>query len=308
MSEEIGRKKKVRSAHRAVVTRFLQKTKELLEESEPDLAQLEQRKMTFFEKSEILKQIDKELLEVVADEELESEIEQSDTIQEKIRLAILELELKERREKRVKSPTPTRSPTPTGTKSHTSTRSSTPERGSISADPTAPHLSTQNINSSKIPTTQVKLPKLTLKRFNGDLTMWTSFWESFESTIHKNPSLSNIDKFNYLNSLLERSAADAIVGLSLTSSNYLEAIDILRRRFGNKQLIVNRHMEELLQLNSVASSTNLKGLRRLYDTVESHVRGLKSLGIGAESYGSLLSSVLMNKLPTEFRQPYCHRR
>ena len=60
-------------------------------------------------------------------------------------------------------------------------------------------------------------------------------------------------------------------------------------------------MEALLQLNAVTLSTNLKNLRRLYDTVESHVRRLKSLGISATSYGSLLSSVLMNKLLPEFR-------
>ena len=35
--------------------------------------------------------------------------------------------------------------------------------------------------------------------------------------------------------------------------------------------------------------------------VKSHVRGLKSLRISATLYGSLLSSVLMNKLPLEFQ-------
>ena len=75
--------------------------------------------------------------------------------------------------------------------------------------------------------------------------MWTTFWESFESAVHKNLSLSNINKFNYLNSLLDQSAADAIVGLPLTSSNYVEEIDILKQRFRNKQLIINRHMEAL---------------------------------------------------------------
>ena len=90
--------------------------------------------------------------------------------------------------------------------------------------------------------------------------MWTTFLEPFESAVHKNPSLSNKDNFNYPNSLLNRSAADAIVGLPLTSSNYEEAIDILKQRFGNKQLIINRHMEALFQLNAVTLSTNLKNL------------------------------------------------
>ena len=49
----------------------------------------------------------------------------------------------------------------------------------------------------------------------------------------------------------------------------------------------------------MTSSLNLKGLRQLCDTIESQVRGLKSLGVSADSYGSLLSSVLLNKLPQE---------
>ena len=55
-------------------------------------------------------------------------------------------------------------------------------------------------------------------------------------------SLSNIDKFNYLVSLVESSAADAITGL-MTSANYGEAIAILQKRFGNVQGIVNKRME-----------------------------------------------------------------
>ena len=43
-----------------------------------------------------------------------------------------------------------------------------------------------------------------------------------------------------------------------------------------------------------ARGNNVKALRRLYD-----VRSLKFLGVTAESYGSLLASVLMNKLPRE---------
>ena len=39
-----------------------------------------------------------------------------------------------------------------------------------------------------------------------ELTKWTAFWESFESAIHSNTELSDVEKFNYLNSLLECSA------------------------------------------------------------------------------------------------------
>ena len=129
--------------------------------------------------------------------------------------------------------------------------------------------------------------------------MWSTFWDTFESAIHKNTNLSDIDKFNYLHSLLENTAANAISGLTLTSGNYNEAIVILKKRFGNKQLAINNHEDVLLNLDPVTSIYDLKGLRSLYDTVKSHIRALKSLGIPSQLYGGLLCSMLMNKLPRD---------
>ena len=48
-------------------------------------------------------------------------------------------------------------------------------------------------------------------------------------------ALSDIDKFNYLWSLLEKSAYEAIAGLTLSSTNYGEAIEILKKRFGTER-------------------------------------------------------------------------
>ena len=45
----------------------------------------------------------------------------------------------------------------------------------------------------------------------------------------------------------------------------------------------------------------MKGLRHLYDVIESNVHSLRSLDVSADSYGSLLSSVLINTLPPELR-------
>lgn len=86
---------------------------------------------------------------------------------------------------------------------------------------------------------RLRLPKLTIRKFGGDLTKWVSFWVSFESAIHNNPTLTDIDKFNYLKSYLESIYCCCIAGLPLTAANYAEAIATLKRKFGNTQLIVN---------------------------------------------------------------------
>lgn len=85
-------------------------------------------------------------------------------------------------------------------------------------------------------TDRVKLPKISLLHFRGNMMKWTPFWDSFESAVHRSTHLSEIDKFNYLRSLLEGTAYDAIAGLSLSAANYTEAVEILKKRFGNKRL------------------------------------------------------------------------
>lgn len=99
-------------------------------------------------------------------------------------------------------------------------------------------------------TSRVKLPKVSIKRFNGDLTKQVTPRDSFDSSIN---SLLNVDMFNYLNSFLKLTAAESIARLTLTSANYGEAVAILKRRFGNTQLIVNKHMDVLLNMPAVNS-------------------------------------------------------
>ena len=127
---------------------------------------------------------------------------------------------------------------------------------------------------------------------------WTTFWDSYESSIHRNTQLSDIDKFIYLSSLLEGPAAESISGLRLTAANCNEAVSILQRRFGNTQQIVSKHMEALLNIEVVTPHCNLKALRHLHDVVEAQIRGLKALGVPAESYGSLLAPVILGNAPT----------
>ena len=271
-------------------------------------------KKTLEDKLVVFQQQDNAILELVGDDDVELEIEQADILRENMQSTILEIEntLTEITQSNESAniviensptpPTPQNSsnpPTPQNNQTETVLAMAGFEEMQGPGSPSQSGITTQSSHQMNQPS--VKLPKLNLKKFRGDITTWSTFWDTFESAIDKNPSLSDIDKFNYLNSLLENTAADAISGLTLTSGNYNEAIVILKKRFGNKQLAINEHMDILLNLDPVTSVQNLKGLRSLYDTVESHIRALKSLGIPSQSYGNLLCSMLMNKLPQDLR-------
>ena len=60
-------------------------------------------------------------------------------------------------------------------------------------------------------------------------------------------------------------------------------------------------MDVLLNTPAISSHQDVKGLRRLYDSVEAHIRGLRALRVAVSGYAGMLSSVLVNKLPPEIR-------
>ena len=149
-------------------------------------------------------------------------------------------------------------------------------------------------------TTKPRLPKLVLPKFNGEITKFKSFWDSFDSAVNKNADLSSVDKFNYLHALLEGQAARAIQGLTLSESNYQAAVEILHERFGKTQQIISAHMDELLKLPTCTWDKPGQ-LRIIYDKIKINGRGLEPLGVKAEQYGSFLIPVIMSRLPAEVR-------
>lgn len=57
---------------------------------------------------------------------------------------------------------------------------------------------------------QIHLPKISIPKFTGNYEDWYPFYNTFESMIHLNPKLTNIQRFHYLISSLEADAAHVI--------------------------------------------------------------------------------------------------
>jgi len=120
----------------------------------------------------------------------------------------------------------------------------------------------------------VRLPKISLPRFNGDITRFYSFWQSFESAIDKKDSLTAVDKFNYLVNILEGEAFRVVQGLEIVEEHYDHSKGTLYQRFGHKQKII-------------------------FDDINVRIRVLESLGVRQENYGSLLIIIIMKRIPKD---------
>ena len=219
------RKKRLQAAHRALVTRMSTQVMKAIEVPDDLSVQLlKQKREALKEKGDLLKKLDEEIIGFVEEDKLEEEIEAVDQVQEKIELTLIHIEmaLSGRQSPLHKSPTPTRALAPhhestshrgSPPGSHHSSRGPSPSCSECSSvrNPvdcegdahsrgrvTPPHAITSTEDTTATGTSagsHVKLPKLSLKKFGGDLTKWMTFWDTFESSVHNNPS-SKIDKFN----------------------------------------------------------------------------------------------------------------
>ena len=86
----LSRKKKVRAAHRASVTRMIDQVQEMLSSGEGLNAAKLKQKQALQAKTELNK-LDEEIVEMVPEDRLDEEVEQADAVRERIELAIIDL-------------------------------------------------------------------------------------------------------------------------------------------------------------------------------------------------------------------------
>ena len=113
----------------------------------------------------------------------------------------------------------------------------------------------------------IKLPKLEVPTFDGNILNWKSFWEQFCVSVHDRTNLSDSEKLVYHQSALkEGSAKRTIEGLSRSGEHYAEAIESLQLRYDRPRLIHQTHVKMILEATPLKDG-NGRELRRLHDTV-----------------------------------------
>lgn len=147
----------------------------------------------------------------------------------------------------------------------------------------------------------MRLPKVQLKKFSGKYLDWLGFWAQFEK-IHLSTRLTGSDKFQYLLMALEEGTEeyDIVSGFPQTDENYQDAVNALKRRFGNEDMLLQVYIRELLKL--VISNVNNKEklpLPTLFIKVDSHLRALKTLNLAAADPASWLFPLVESCLPDD---------
>ena len=296
-----------RGGNRSVVTKLQAEFAMYIEShgssyAEPNVSsRVESIEESLATKKEYLKQIDEEIVGLCSIGEIGKEVEENSDWETRINETLGKIRnFKQGRYRATPSRIANSQPS-TAPVTSTPVRDGTPSNDQQNSSGEGTSNSDLNLSSqshSSSGSFGVKLPKISLPRFNGEITKFPTFWQSFNCAVNQNPSVSPVQKFNYLLSLLDGQAFRALQGLEITGENYQPAVEILKSRFGNKQQIINDHMAALLRLQSHPNE-RVAQLRYILDSIIIHVRGLESLGMPSERYGSLLIPIIMNRMPKE---------
>lgn len=124
--------------------------------------------------------------------------------------------------------------------------------------------------------------------------------------IHSNESLSNVQKLCYLKGQLRGEPANMLISLKTIESNYDIAFNSLCKRYNKKRRIIDKHVREILNLESVAIYTrgaHIK-LRKFINDLETNMQCLESLGQPVDSWDAILMPIILNKLDERLTQDW----
>ncbi|XP_031349764.1 uncharacterized protein LOC116175670 [Photinus pyralis] len=154
----------------------------------------------------------------------------------------------------------------------------------------------------------VRLPRIEIAKFSGDVSLWPEFWEQFNVAIHQNNTLDNIAKFAYLKSYLTGKALITISGLASGKNTYDNALELLKSEYACTEKIIDTYVQKLWSMPQLKHDKDTFALRTLFNTVTTIIKSLSTLGISADQYGLLVKSIVFKALPYSMRVTYKKQR
>ncbi|XP_049301625.1 uncharacterized protein LOC125775149 [Anopheles funestus] len=167
-----------------------------------------------------------------------------------------------------------------------------------------PHAESTTIGNS-IPRIDLKLPRMNLPTFDGDILKWASFHDLFDSAIHRNGSLQDSQKLYFLKTNLSGEAAALISHLKIEDGNYEPALEKLKQRYDKPLEAAAKHIDRFLNQTPM-TKPSADGLRLLHDVSDEVIRALGALQ--QDSRDIWLIHILVNKLDSETKQLWCQKR
>uniref|UniRef100_A0A6P7G957 Uncharacterized protein LOC114335341 n=1 Tax=Diabrotica virgifera virgifera TaxID=50390 RepID=A0A6P7G957_DIAVI len=92
----------------------------------------------------------------------------------------------------------------------------------------------------------IRLPRREFARFQGNFINFASFLDFYNSIVHNNAALGNVEKFKYLKGCLDGTPLSLIRNLPITNENYQVAYGLIVKRYTNVRRCVTAHWDGIM--------------------------------------------------------------
>ncbi|EYC27517.1 hypothetical protein Y032_0009g771 [Ancylostoma ceylanicum] len=126
---------------------------------------------------------------------------------------------------------------------------------------------------------QIKMqrPMLEIPSFSGNFREFNSFWTVFESLIHNDDELSDVEEFLFLKQALKGTAAVTISCIPLVGDKYHAAVNILKKQFDRSANMTDIIISEIERLQR--ASENPRNCRETFEAINSRIIHLEQTGM-----------------------------
>lgn len=143
-----------------------------------------------------------------------------------------------------------------------------------------------------------RLPRIIIPQFSGAQEEWLPFKNLFVSLIIENPTLSDVEKLQYLKTNLKGSAFQLVKHTALTANNFKKTWDSLIAFYENTRLHVNTTFQSLLNLKRITKES-AKELENLYSNIMQIYRTFETLERPVNSWDDFLVFICSQKFDSE---------
>ncbi|KAL1448581.1 hypothetical protein WDU94_012306 [Cyamophila willieti] len=151
--------------------------------------------------------------------------------------------------------------------------------------------------------TTPKIPKIHIETFSGAVEQFSSFKSLFDTLIHSS-SLSEIEKFSYLLSLLKGRALNSIKSIEFNGNNYQRAYQKLCEEYSNPRLVATHYLNKILGTKPQTMESP-QALRQFLDGFFIDTEAITDLNLDNLADFMFLHLALKN-LPIETRRLFEH--
>lgn len=103
--------------------------------------------------------------------------------------------------------------------------------------------------------TEVRLPAIDIKIFNGKIWEWHSFSQLFKALTIDNKGLTDLQRFMYLKSYLRYEPLNLVEDSPIDGKSFAIAMDLLKEQYQSQTSVLNEYFKALFDLKSVSKSS-----------------------------------------------------